>query len=214
MLDNQDKETFEKYAPFLGSHPVVFDVGACKGEYTDHVLSKIPGAKCFLFEPNTGLFNTLSHKNKYEIALSDKTGQIKFYMCSDEYSALSSTYEREVFKDVGSVVETVNSTTVDLFCAENGVNTIDLLKVDVEGAEFDVLRGSRNMMSEKKIKFIQVEYGGTYIDAGIKLADIIEYSGDFGYKAYKDGTLTTMDNFIEDYIYSLFLLTYIDLYAT
>lgn len=211
MVDKHDREIFERCMPFLGTTPIVFDVGACKGGYTDYVLSKIPMADCFLFEPNPELFKGLEHENKYEAALSDKRGQIDFYLCSGDYNELSSMYEREVFKETGRVVKTVNSTTVDWFCAEKGIKTIDFLKIDVEGAEFDVLKGAGFMMNDKEIKFIQVEYGGTYIDAGIKFVDIIKYSEDLGYTVYENGERVTMENFKEDYRYALFLLTYIDL---
>lgn len=210
MVDKYDKQILEMCLPFLGSTPVIFDVGACKGEYTDYVLSKIP-AKSFLFEPNPDLFKRLKYKNKYQVALSDKSGQIDFYLCSGKHDELSSLYEREVFKETGSVKETIQSTTVDLFCKGNEIPFIDFLKIDVEGAEYDVLKGAKDMMLQKRIKFIQVEYGGTYIDAGIKFSDVIEYSKDMGYNVYENGKLVS--NFKEDYNYRLFLLTYIN-YAT
>ncbi len=211
MVDKYDKQILEMCLPFLGETPVIFDVGACKGEYTDYVLSKVQKAECFLFEPNSDLFKRLKYKNKYQVALSDKSGQIDFYVCPGKHNELSSIYEREVFKQTGSVKEIVRSTTVDLFCKENEIDFIDFLKIDVEGAEFDVLKGAEFMMFEKKLKFIQVEYGGTYIDAGIKFEDVIEYSKDRGYNVYENGKLVT--DFKEDYNYRLFLLTHIN-YAT
>lgn len=204
MLDDYDKQILEMCLPFLGTTPVIFDVGACKGEYTDYVLSKIPKANCLLFEPNPDLFRTLKHENKYQVALSDKSGEIGFYVCLGKHNELSSVYDREVFKQTGSVKEVVNATTVDIFCAENNIDSIDFLKIDVEGAEFDVLKGANNMMLQKRVKYIQVEYGGTYIDAGIKFADIIEYSKGMGYSVYENGKLVT--DFKEDYNYRLFLL--------
>lgn len=211
MLDKYDKQILEICLPFLGTMPVIFDVGACKGEYTDYVLSKIPQAKCFLFEPNPELFNGLKYKNKYQLALADKTGQIDFHLCSGKHNELSSIYERDVFKETGSETITVNTKTIDEFCVSKFVLIIDILKIDVEGAEFSVLKGAENMMSQKRIKFIQVEYGGTYLDAGIKFADVMKYAEGSGYSVYENGQRVT--DFKEDYNYRLFLLTYIT-YAT
>lgn len=48
-------------------------------------------------------------------------------------------------------------TTVDEFCKENNIHEIDILKIDVQGAELKVLEGSKNMLANKKIKLIYTE---------------------------------------------------------
>ena len=40
----------------------------------------------------------------------------------------------------------VQSTTIDIFCAEIGIEHIDLLKIDVQGHEGEVLEGADNML--------------------------------------------------------------------
>ena len=48
-------------------------------------------------------------------------------------------------------------TTLDIFCAENGIRQIDLLKIDVEGFEYVVLKGAQNVLMKGAIKAIQIE---------------------------------------------------------
>ena len=48
-------------------------------------------------------------------------------------------------------------TTLDDFCDENNVEFIDFLKIDVQGAEFKVLKGAKKALSEKRIGVIQLE---------------------------------------------------------
>jgi hypothetical protein len=63
-------------------------------------------------------------------------------------------------------------TTVDRYCTENEVAGIDLLKLDVEGHELDVLDGAAGMLSERRIRLIAFEFGGTNIDSRIFFREI------------------------------------------
>src|SRR5690606_7492374 len=101
--------------------------------------------------------------------------------------------------------------TIDYFLEDNKIEIVDFVKIDVEGAELDVLNGAIKSMTLKKIKFLQVEYGGTYLDAGIKFTDVIKFVHSVGYKVFEKTDTwkeVTLDNFIEDYRYQNFLLTY------
>ena len=44
---------------------------------------------------------------------------------------------------------------------------IDYLKIDTEGSEFKILRGAEKLLKEKKIFFIQFEYGLSELDDNI-----------------------------------------------
>ena len=46
------------------------------------------------------------------------------------------------------------------------------MKIDVEGAEYDILQGAVHLLKHGLIKIIQFEYGGTYLDAGTSLKGI------------------------------------------
>lgn len=138
-----------------------------------------------------------------------------FYECIGEADELSSTYNREVFSDVEHREDIKNCYTVDAFCESINLDFIDFLKIDVEGAELDVLKGSVKMLREERIMFLQVEYGGTYPDAGITFIDVINFIEPYDYNIYElvEGSLQkiTKANFIEDYRFTNFLITYHDL---
>ena len=63
--------------------------------------------------------------------------------------------------DVLSGVFKVPVTTLDLFADQIGVDKIDVLKIDVEGFDFEVLKGAKQLLKEKRIKVIVVETPAT-----------------------------------------------------
>lgn len=215
MITPEEKIIFDKCIPLLPGKPVIFDVGAYKGGYSDYVLEKLPKAACLLFEPNTQLFETIKHNHKYNILLSDHEGKESFYRCLNKADELSSIFDRDVFNQVDYVGESKTCDTVDGISFKNGILQIDFLKIDVEGAELKVLIGAASMLLDKRIHFIQVEYGGTYPDAGITFVDVMRFVGQFGYRAYelvgdKLHELTE-ENFVEDYRFANFLITHHDI---
>jgi FkbM family methyltransferase len=54
-------------------------------------------------------------------------------------------------------VYTVPVTTLDAFAEEQGIKEIDVLKIDVEGADLDVLRGAERLLGDNRVKAIVVE---------------------------------------------------------
>jgi len=61
--------------------------------------------------------------------------------------------------DSYEIEESVDLTTLDDYCDVNGVERINYLKIDTEGHDLEVLKGSVNMISERRIDLIEVEAG-------------------------------------------------------
>lgn len=70
--------------------------------------------------------------------------------------------------------ETVQLTTLDHFCRTNGIRRIDLLKVDVEGHKPMVLKGAKEMLTGRRIQFVQFEFGAFNLDSQTFLRDLFE----------------------------------------
>lgn len=214
MIEDFDRDLFKKCMPYFDKPPVIFDIGAHEGHYTKFVLEMIPDADCYLFEPNERLYHTLcGYKKVFQLAICDRNGARTFYSCPKANDELSSLYKREVFEQTGCAESFVYGDSIDGFCFSMSIEEIDYMKVDVEGAELDVLNGCPSMMRNKKIKYIQIEYGGTYKDAGITFVQIIQTANLFGYRVYElvknKFSEVTEENFTEDYRYGVFLLTYL-----
>jgi hypothetical protein len=64
-----------------------------------------------------------------------------------------------VSADATGEVESIPATTIDAFCAEHRIERIDYLKIDTEGHDLEVLKGSHEMLSSDRISIVEVECG-------------------------------------------------------
>jgi FkbM family methyltransferase len=173
------KETFD----------IVFDVGANIGEWSQYMYNAKPNSKIYSFEPSKQTFTRLKENIKnpnnkiYNLGLGKEKENKIFYNYGEE-SALNSQIERKSIMKK-SYEEDVKFDTLDNFCGENSTDNISFLKIDVEGGELDVLKGSVGKISSGKIDYIQFEYGGTFIDARVFLKDIFDFFEDKPYTIYK-----------------------------
>ena len=71
--------------------------------------------------------------------------------------------------------------TGDRYCEERGIETIDLLKIDVEGFEDRVLRGFSRMLGAGKVTAVQFEYGLANINTRFLLKDFHELLEGMGF---------------------------------
>lgn len=179
---------------FIQNGDIVFDVGANIGEWTQEVLKTKSNIKIHLFEPVIHTYKNLidnlstSHntENLYfnQIALSNKT-EIKSFNYYVKNSGLSTFYrrfnaEKEYNFAPPNTVE-VFTKTLDKYCQELGIKRINFLKIDVEGAELDVLLGAKILLEKGDIDYIQFEYGRTYLDAKISLEEVFAYLEKYNY---------------------------------
>lgn len=143
---------------------VVFDVGANVGQSADKFNDAFPSAQIHCFEPVIGTFRTLSQHVSgrsnilcHRIALGDRDGEATLYLTgsSDDNSTTNSLIRSS--KTVGTEIVTLQ--TLDHFCLSAGVQRIDLLKIDAEGADLDVLRGAEGMLSASRVAFVLAEVG-------------------------------------------------------
>lgn len=178
---------------------IVFDVGANIGEWTEGVLEHVQPKHIFAFEPVPSIADIFREKivddrvSLHECAVSQQRGSAYFFYypyvegCWED-GTLSSLYKRARVEDMFNVSGqevTVNTVRLDDFCAEKGVDRINFLKIDTEGAEWDVLSGAEKLLREGNIDFIQFEYGQTYTDSSRTLKEIYHYLQNFGYAIFK-----------------------------
>lgn len=188
MMENGEAWLIEQYAQNWG---VVFDVGANMGLWTNFVKKNNKESVIHAFEPVQKTFKCLSDNvssNKkiylHNIALGAHTDEALISIFSEDHG-LSSISRKDSFETSKTTSEKIHIETVDSFCKAQNINSIDMLKIDVEGYELEVLKGASDMIKKGAVKMIQFEYGSTYIDARIYLADVFTFFQDKPYKIYK-----------------------------
>jgi len=180
-----EKHALRRARRLLGARPaLVFDVGANLGAFTTAALEALgPTARVVAFEPSPQTFRLLTEAlggragvELHNLGLGEQPGQLSLY--SDEIgSGMASLYQRNLDAQgrTLNLVEQVNITTLDRFCAEHQISAIDYLKLDVEGHELSVLRGAQNLLDAGAIGLIQFEFGGCAVDARVFFRDLYDF---------------------------------------
>jgi FkbM family methyltransferase len=175
-------------ATFGGKFRHVFDVGANVGEWSHSVLTCCPMLEQLVcYEPSTVtseiLRNELGSDARVEIvesAVSDSPGVIDYYdQPSDaQTSSLISQWSPRATKRRVPVV------TVDEEMSRLGLDTVDLLKSDVEGYDLHVLRGARAALERQAIGMVQFEYNRPWMFAGSTLQAAGAFLDECGYELF------------------------------
>jgi len=186
------------------------DVGCHKGEILDIILAFAPQGVHFAFEPIPHLYDGLVSKYKsndkikiFRQALSDRQGQAEFnhVITNPAYSGIKKrTYDNACEKDEKIKVEL---NTLDNCIPIN--QNIDLIKIDIEGGEYDMLKGAKKILQRCQPTLI-FEHGLGASDAyGTEPKDLYGYLSSLGYNTYllddylKNNEGLSQEQFIEQY---------------
>jgi FkbM family methyltransferase len=178
-----------RQAHAMGFTPTtVVDVGAAYGSFARQCFSVFPKARFLLLEPlveyqpllNT-LIDAMPAAQCIMAAASAHQGEVVFNVHPD---LVGSSLFREVEKDtrVNGVTRTVQAITIDNLVKETGVTGPFLLKVDVQGAELDVLRGAERMLADTEYILLEVSLFNFFHD-GPDFHDVVMYMKSRGFVA-------------------------------
>lgn len=222
-MDEKEIKAAQWLMPFLlnGHKPVIFDIGSNKGTWSDIFLSEF-GEDCdiHLFEPNRIMLDFTRIKYDYnknvsfnELAVTDVIGYQPFYYFVNHNNGLSSIYRNQKWINEGlpMLEGKAGTITIDAYCAHNKIDFVDIIKLDIEGAEELAINGAQKLLSEGRINILQVEYNEHYKLGGHSFLNILSFIEQYGYKAYEfngeNFVIIDKDSFIEDYRFDNFYIT-------
>ncbi|NEN24233.1 FkbM family methyltransferase [Cryomorpha ignava] len=142
---------------------VLFDVGANYGYYSCIWASANSENKVHAFEASPKNVDPLTNnisKNDLspqvvinQLAMGKEKGKLRFNLALEKNQ--SGWGGLTIDENTESVEVDVN--TLDNYTADNGIERIDVLKIDTEGADTWVLYGAERLLKEKRIKHIHFE---------------------------------------------------------
>ncbi len=142
------------------------DVGANVGQSIESMLQFRPDARIWAIEPNAAVCAQLSakyqgnpHVDCSNLALGAGAGQGTLNVTRTSSTSYLERGLQPVAKDEIVAQQPVAVQTLDAFCREKGIESIDYLKIDAEGSDLDVLRGAEGLLSSGAIYIVECECG-------------------------------------------------------
>lgn len=141
----------------LTENSLVLDLGGYKGQWSSDIFAKYC-CNIYIFEPVPAYSEKIRkrfEKNPrikvFDYGLSNKTMNTKLIMNDDGSTIYNKRFNKR---------NIINISLIDIvtFLEQNDVNEIDLMKINIEGAEYDLLEYMIKKDLIKKVKNIQVQF--------------------------------------------------------
>jgi len=189
----------------LGFDPtVVVDVGVAGG--TPELYESFPSSHHLFVEPLVEYESALQRivamlpsAEYFLVAATSQPCEVVMHVHPDLVG--SSLYLEQEPGVVNGHERTVPGTTLDELCCERGLSGPYLLKLDVQGAELDVLIGAEQTLVETEVVIAEVSLFPFFV-GGPMLADVIQHMKERGFLVYDvfglayrplDGAMSQMD---------------------
>ena len=186
--------------------PIIFDIGAHHGQSIRYLKEIFKSPIIYSFEPDPESFKTLcknnpQNKKLFNFAFSNKNGKTSFYQnnishtnglfevninSKDSIRAQDKNIDFE--KEVNNLIS-VNTQTLDKFIEDQNIDSLDLVKIDTQGAESLVLEGGIKSLQKIGALILEISFFDYYtnrtcfsdieqylLPAGFELFSILEIS--------------------------------------
>ena len=173
--------------------PVIFEIGCADGGDTLEFINAFNNLRIYCFEPEPKNIALVRSKILYdnhflfEGVVSDIDGVVEFHRSRTDnpddlsYSGSIKTPKEHLnewpFIKFDQQIM-VQSITLDSFCRQERIDSIDFIWSDVQGAEDNLIRGGRSTL-DTKVRYFYTEYSNKeYYDGQLTLRELKELLGD------------------------------------
>lgn len=157
----------------LNENSIVFDVGGYIGEFSRDIISRY-NSKVYVFEPINEYYKII--ENKF-IGEDDYIKIFNFGLSSqDKELVINIDGDASSFHKINNLSKKsiCKVKSFSKFCEENNINKIDLLKINIEGDEYDLINHIIDTGLITKINFLQVQFHDFINNAEEKRTNIQE----------------------------------------
>lgn len=172
---------------------VTIDIGANIGVFTCYIAAK--GRTVHSFEPISETFSRLKSNVEFNdqhdavklncLAVGEEEGLVAFDVQDDAPATNRMALPNEHSAANAADARMIPVVSLDTYCAEQGIERIAFLKIDVEGMEPFVIRGARNLLNQKKITVVLIEVCPVNLGSvGLSCADLYREIEEVHYSPY------------------------------
>ncbi|RAK63602.1 FkbM family methyltransferase [Phenylobacterium kunshanense] len=158
-------------ADLLSGVPVCLHVGASDGRHSYVMTQVAPKARIWAFEPSAFAFEVLKttiawHRIGRQVtpihaAVADQPGELLLVTPKKTSGRMGRAYAyvaetrpngpaRPDLEDTGMDVQPTPVLTLDAFCREHGIDKVDFIRMDIEGAELKALMGALEILDRDR----------------------------------------------------------------
>lgn len=167
----------------------ILDVGANKGVWSRAAKKVFPYSKFTLVEPQFEMAPYLDQfcletpGSRWINAGAGATeGELLFTIVKDTVSSSFAISEEEALK-LGLEQRSVPVVTLDSICRDTIGAIPDMVKLDVEGFEYEVLKGSETLLGKSELILVEIVFFGEHKNAK-QVHEMFGIMNDYGYKPY------------------------------
>lgn len=186
------------YLPEL-KKPVVFDVGANVGNFTETVFNLNETAIVHAFEPHPLTFSQLKDNDfggnfhPYNCGLGETKSDALLYDYVNQDGSEHASVHCGVIEQIHggeALSHNIRIDTLDAFVREQGIDRIHLLKVDTEGNEMAVFHGGEKTIRSGAIDVIQFEFNEMNVISRTFFKDFFDFLPEYDFfRLTPDGAL-------------------------
>lgn len=197
--DTPQRDAYDAQRSLFAGRPVrtIVDAGAYVGDTPVRYAELFPDADIHALEPSPDTFaqlerftSALPRVRRHRLAVSDATGTRTLHL--NGYDPTHSLLPRPAagrryYPAAASAVDrvTVPTITLDDFCAREHLDHVDVLKMDIQGAELLALRGAARLLREQRISVIYTEVAFVrHYEAAPLFCDLSQLLAAQGYSLY------------------------------
>jgi len=191
MDRNGEFRLLELLRPF--NPQVLFDVGANRGEWTEAARRLLGPRSIHAFEiaPSMAADLRVHFRDAPEVVINDfglsdaaANVEIDFYL-DGAHTGTTMLTQDHVHDKSPRLRQQARVERGDVYCERCGIETIDVLKVDVEGVEPRTLAGFARLFEHGKIGLVQFEYNSINITSRHLLRDFYQFFEGYGFEVGK-----------------------------
>jgi 2-O-methyltransferase len=172
-IKKQDNIPKYKIKKLIRKHSVIVELGANDGADSLKLINIVKPKKLYCFEPHPQAIQKFKQRMKgikncelFDYAISNKNGKTDFYLAEGNWNnapmdwGSSINKPKNITKDFPFISYKnkikVKTITLDKWAEKQGIEKIDFMWVDIEGAEREFIQGGLKTLKEK-VKYLYIE---------------------------------------------------------